>query len=403
MGASGASIDGDTAAWLVSDEAAELLAAAGETEDPVRRGKLLRRHVGPAKAAAASLQIDLRRRATAKFGPAAANMFFTTRGLEQATDAATAAYKASRFPAGKPAADLCCGVGGDAAALAVVRLLLAVDRDPTMATFAAANARAAGQSLTAVCTDVESVRLDRIAAWHIDPDRRPTGRRTSQLVASDPGIETLSRLLAAQPNAAVKLAPAAEVSHDWSRNAEREWISRGGDCRQQIAWFGSLATRPGECAATVLNDQGIVLDQLVGVRRETTVAERLGDFLIEPDPAVLAAGLAGAMADVLGARALTPGGGYLTSDAPATRRLLTSYRVLDATSPRATSIAVAAAEHGVAVQAVKKRGLELQPERLLREIKRLAKSSPIDGQGVEGVVICLKWAGRPLAVLAIRA
>ena len=44
--------------------------------------------------------------------------FFTPVGWEQATDELIAAYKASRFPADGPVADLCCGIGGDLLVLA---------------------------------------------------------------------------------------------------------------------------------------------------------------------------------------------------------------------------------------------------------------------------------------------
>ena len=40
-------------------------------------------------------------------------MFFTSVGLEQATDFVTATYKAQRFSIGGRYVDLCCGLGGD--------------------------------------------------------------------------------------------------------------------------------------------------------------------------------------------------------------------------------------------------------------------------------------------------
>ena len=82
-------------------------------------------------------QVDLRRRATAKFTHAD-RMFFTRIGLEQATDEWVAAYKASRFTtqrAGSSStpgvfADLCCGIGGDLFALAQNATAIGIDRDP---------------------------------------------------------------------------------------------------------------------------------------------------------------------------------------------------------------------------------------------------------------------------------
>ena len=60
-------------------------------------------------------------------------MFFTRLGLEQATDAWVARYKATRFPAGQLLADLCCGIGGDLMALSERGPTRGVDRDPVAA------------------------------------------------------------------------------------------------------------------------------------------------------------------------------------------------------------------------------------------------------------------------------
>ncbi|MEO3923466.1 SAM-dependent methyltransferase, partial [Micromonosporaceae bacterium B7E4] len=66
--------------------------------DPLAAAAALRSAGVPAGLAAAALtQAELRRRATAKFGPEAAGMFFTRAGLEQATRAGVAARRAARL------------------------------------------------------------------------------------------------------------------------------------------------------------------------------------------------------------------------------------------------------------------------------------------------------------------
>ena len=80
----------DILALLRTPEGVNALAAADQvaTGDPLAAASALRsRGVGPELAAAALTQVDLRRRATSKFGPAAGRMFFTRAGLEQATRA----------------------------------------------------------------------------------------------------------------------------------------------------------------------------------------------------------------------------------------------------------------------------------------------------------------------------
>ncbi len=76
--------------------AALALAASMAGADPLAAASAMRaRGVPPELAATALTQVDLRRRAIGKFGPAAASMFFTRAGLEQATRAVVADRRAA--------------------------------------------------------------------------------------------------------------------------------------------------------------------------------------------------------------------------------------------------------------------------------------------------------------------
>lgn len=131
---------------------AEAEAAYDERAAIALATRLRRDH--PADLVAAALtQVALRRRARTKFGADADRMFFTRDGLEQATTAGVAAYRAGRIAAvlgaggGSPdqaaaarVADLCCGIGGDLLALARAGLAVTgFDRDPLTAEIARAN------------------------------------------------------------------------------------------------------------------------------------------------------------------------------------------------------------------------------------------------------------------------
>ena len=136
----------------------------------------LRRELSPERTHLVLEQVELRRRARAKFA-AAEKMFFTAVGFEQATDEFVARYKAGRFAAGGAVADLCCGIGGDLLALAARGPACGVDRDPVVTLLAAANVLAVvPQSVVSFsAADVETFDVRECAAWHIDPDRRPEG------------------------------------------------------------------------------------------------------------------------------------------------------------------------------------------------------------------------------------
>ena len=291
--------------WLTSAAAVPWLRRAADSPQSVLKLTAeLRKQLSPAQTHLVLEQVELRRRAQSKF-TAAAGMFFTPQGLEQATDETVAAYKAARFPSAAPVADLCCGIGGDLQALAARGPVIGVDRDPGVAVLAAANLRVveneapcpphpqplshkgrgedacaadsfAARSFPAtgipdsplspraansplsprgrgaggegapgaagvVVAEVADFEVRNFAAWHIDPDRRPHGRRTTRVELHDPGPGVIDHLRAACPAGAVKLAPAATLPDAWPREAELEWISRAGECRQLICWFGELA------------------------------------------------------------------------------------------------------------------------------------------------------------------
>lgn len=112
-----------------------------KTGDPLKLIDFARRKLTltPEQAGIAAEQIHLRKKAEAKFPKNAPKMLFTAVGLEQSTDQWIARYKAAKFPKNLPAADICCGIGGDLCALAMRGPALGVDLNPVTAAAAAHN------------------------------------------------------------------------------------------------------------------------------------------------------------------------------------------------------------------------------------------------------------------------
>ena len=152
--------------WLMTEEGSGLLAAAERLPtDPLTRLTSLRRFTTPERAAAVVEMLELRRRARHRF-PEAERLYFTSEGLEQATAAPIARYRAERFTEGVPVLDACCGIGGDAGALAHRAPVVAVDLNPAAALCAQANAAVFGgpHPVHALCADVTALDLSRLAA-----------------------------------------------------------------------------------------------------------------------------------------------------------------------------------------------------------------------------------------------
>jgi predicted RNA methylase len=394
--------------WLTGDEAEvmlnELAASALPLHTAVGR---LRRHLSPERTHLVAELVELRRRAAAKFSNAE-RMFFTRTTLEQATDENIARYKAFRIcqrtgsinaRCTSPIADLCCGIGGDLLSLAEQGTVIAVDRNPIVAHLASANMRAVVPSSDVQfhTIDVADMNLDDVDAWHIDPDRRANSRRITSLEFCQPDAAAMERLLRRVQHAVIKLAPATKVPDAWNEDCELEWISRGGECRQQLAWHGNLAESPGQHRATILTAaRGLAARTLVGTPNDSTpIAPRLSQYIFDVDSAVLAARLKGTLAAMHNLQALDTGPTYLTGDTPIADAALTCFQVDDILPLRPQSVAKYLRGRHVGQLEIKKRGVDVVPEKLRRELK-------LRGDNAATLIIA-KVAGRPTAISAHRS
>jgi len=357
--------------WLVSSDARPWLDMITASERSlVALSQSLRKEIGVTRTHLVVALVELRRRAKTKFSQAQ-RMFFTRQLLEQATDEAIAEYKASRFPADQDIADLCCGIGGDLLGLAGRGGVTAVDRDPVAAVLAEANCEAAGKThVQFVVADVSQHRVDSYAAWHLDPDRRAAGRRTTKVEYQDPDPDAVENLRKLNPNAAVKLAPATKVPAGWAEESELEWIGSRRECRQQVAWFGDLSRNSGQRSATVVS---------VGAKPPCTVrgdpaveppvASELGRYVFEPHAVVLAAGLGGVLANQHDLWVPSPRIAYLTGDHVIASPALSCFEVTEVMPFDVKTVRASVRERGIGNIEVKQRGLRISPEEVVSKIR----------------------------------
>ena len=294
-------------------------------------------------------------------------MFFTRVHLEQATDIWIARYKASRLMAGDwPAADYCCGIGGDLVALAERGQARGFDLSPVACLLAEENVQGGAR---VHCGDVTKLAPDGGGSWHFDPDRRATGRRVTDFAAYEPGLNLAMEWLHFNSRGVVKLAPATVVPDGWAADAELEWITRDRECRQQVAWLAPLAECAGRRRATVVARDGRAVSFVGDCAAPCESAEAPCDFVFDPDPSLLAADLLGAFAASRGLRTLGGGGAYLTGDVASINALALRLAVRDCLPLRAATLAKYFAERSVGVLEIKKRGVAVDPETLRRQLK----------------------------------
>lgn len=383
------------------ERAIELVRSIAEP-DPVRRAARARKSLSPESAQAALAQAELRSRAVAKFGAAAESMYFTPDGLEQASRTEVARHRAGRFAAAGLASvlDLCCGIGADALAFAAAGLAVtAVERDAVTAQFAAANlanlanpANLADPARLARADAAVEPRVARAAVvvsraedadWRaaesvfIDPARRTDRGRTFDPAAYSPAFDFVVGLLGEVRFAAAKLGPG--IGHELAPDGvEAEWVSFGGGVKEAVLWSAGFAAPGVTRRATVLPAGA----QLTDADPESTAIGPVspGDLLYEPDGAVIRAGLVRQVAALLpGGRRIDEHLAYLAADgvgaaadaagnAAVSTPLARGFRVLDVLPFSVKRLRAELRRREVGVVEIKKRGVDVDPAALRREL-----------------------------------
>ncbi|WTX00542.1 class I SAM-dependent methyltransferase [Streptomycetaceae bacterium NBC_01309] len=358
-------------ARLLSAEGRGLLAELAEYRpaDELAWATRLRRAHEPELVAAALTQARLRQRGRAKFGDDAARMFFTPDGVEQSTRAEVAAHRAARIAAAgvTRAADLCCGIGGDALALARAGVrVVAVDMDPLTCAVAEANAEALGltEMVEVRCGDVTRVELDGYDAAFLDPARRTARGRVFDPEAYSPPLSFLDELAARVPSGAAKVAPG--IPHEVvPEGMTAEWVSYGGDVKEAVLWWGGLADGSGRLRATLLPGGATLA---AGVARQAPDGPVAG-FLYEPDGAVIRAHLVAEVAEEVGGTLVDPTIAYITSDKLVATPFATAYELTDVLPFNLKKLKALVRERGIGSLTVKKRGSAVEPEEVRKRVK----------------------------------
>jgi SAM-dependent methyltransferase len=366
----------------------------------------------PALVAAALTQARLRSQAGGKFGPFAPDLLYTAEGLEQATRLPVAARHARRFvDAGVAAvADLGCGIGADALAMAGLGLRVeAIESDPVTAAVATVNLRLAAGDATVRHGDATEFPAGFGAvtgAW-ADPARRSGGRRVADPEKWSPPLSWALGLPTAGAPAGVravgvKVAPG--IDHDlvpFDAGWQAEWTSVDGDVVEAVLWHGAAADSLVRRAADVLVTDPDSPDAVAEVARVTDAdappaeevgAGEVGDVLYEPDGAVIRAGLVTAVAAAVGGRLIDPSIAFVTADTPApTTPLARAYEVEAVLPWGLKRLRGYLSARGVGHVVVKRRGSPIEPDELRRALR-------LSGEATATVVLT-RALGRRVAVV----
>lgn len=346
-------------AELLTAQGQELLGVLSERsvtpDEEFRLAAELRSRYPAGLVAAALAQVELREAGRAKFSRAS-EMLFTREGLEQASSELTAAHTARRFAGRTRIADLCCGIGGNLAALAgTAGQVVAVEADLTALALARWNVavQRAAAAVAPICADVRDLALGGgrggLDGLFIDPARRSGGRRL-RTGDSHPPLDWCLRLASLIPAVGIKAAPGLardRVPPGW----EAEFIAVGRGLKEALLWSPALAST--QRRATILPG-GATLVSRSGP--PVPVCEP-GGYLLDPNPAVTRAGLVAELARDVGAWQIDPMIAFLSADKAVRTPFARTLRVLDSFPWRERQAGRRLRELGIGVADIRRRGL----------------------------------------------
>ncbi|WP_372511316.1 THUMP-like domain-containing protein [Mycobacterium parmense] len=307
----------------------------------------------------------LRRRAADKLGglgPRVAQWLYTDEALQQATAAPVAVHRARRLASvGTAVHDATCSIGTELAALGDAGVCaLGSDIDPVRLAMARHNLGASA----ALCRADALRPVTRGTAVLADPARRQGGRRRFDIGAYRPGLRELM-VTYRDRDFVVKCAPG--IDFDEVRRlgfeGEIEVTSLRGSVREACLWSAGLAAPGVRRRASVL-DRG---EQLTDTEPDDCGVRPAGRWIVDPDGAVVRAGLVRHYGARHGLWQLDPDIAYLSGDRlpPGVR----GFEVLEqlAFDERRLRLALAALDCGALEVLI--RGVRVDPDALRRRLR----------------------------------
>ncbi|NKQ35581.1 MAG: class I SAM-dependent methyltransferase [Chloroflexi bacterium] len=329
----------------------------------------LRQELPPAQAQAVLETVLLRQKAAVKFSRAE-RMFFTRAALEQASSELVSGYRAKRFQqAGcRQVADLGCGIGGDALALAAVAEVTGVEWDPLRLAMAQENVRVYGHGERFHPLQADLAALTPFAADGVffDPGRRDEqGRRFYSVHQYQPPLALVDRWREVAAYTAVKVSPGIHYD-EIPPDAEIEFISLRGEVKEGVLWYDGFRAGAARQATLLPGSHTLTSDDLPG---EDTAVTPPKAYLYEPDGAVIRAHLVQALARQLDATLLDPEIAYLTSDTVQETPFARCFRLEDVLPFQLKRLRRYLQERNVGHVTIKKRGSPLDPDKLRQQLR----------------------------------
>jgi hypothetical protein len=300
----------DDVAYLTSDEgsAASAVVAALPLTDRISEIAALRTQFGDRTPVLVETVL-LRRRAAAKLSelPGTGDWLFTDEALQQASAAPVALHRSTRL-SGNVIHDVTCSIGTELAALrGSAARVVGSDVDPVRLAMARHNLGATVDLCRADA--LHPVTRDTVVL--ADPARRSGGRRRFNPRDYQPALDQLFDVYIGR-NLVVKSAPGIDFDAvtRLGFDGEIEVTSYRGSVREACLWSAGLA-EPGVRRRASILDRG---DQVTDAEPDDCPVRPAGRWIVDPDGAVVRAGLVRHYAARHGLWQLDPNIAYLSGD-----------------------------------------------------------------------------------------
>ncbi len=302
----------------------------------------------------------LRRKAAAKFADPS-DWLFTDEALQQATAGPVAEHRARRL-AGRTVHDATCSVGTELAALRNrAAFVVGSDIDPVRLAMARNNLELGGASVPLCRADaLRPVTADAVVV--VDPARRSGSRRRFDPRAYLPPLDQLLDVLRAR-DYVVKCAPGADfaVLRQLGFAGEVEVTSLAGSVRESCLWSQGLTGVRRR--ATILD----TAEQLTDAEPDDCGVAPVGRWIVDPDGAVVRAGLVRHYGARHGLWQLDPDIAYLSGD-----RLpegVRGFEVLEQLAFSERHLRQALSARDVGALEILVRGVDLDPDALRSRLR----------------------------------
>ncbi|MBK9746200.1 MAG: SAM-dependent methyltransferase [Chloroflexi bacterium] len=387
--------------WLASPEGERVLARlAGENlsdDHTLRLITSLRRDLSGERAGAALELARLRVKAVDKFGADASKMYFTRDALEQASDPLVRRWRSRvwiKSDTPYPMLDLCCSIGSDTAALAAADFsVIGYEIDPVRVEMARLNLAALGLVARIEESDITTLVPENYAMAFFDPARRDEhGNRIYNVEKYTPPLSIIDRFTLGPW--AVKLSPGLqrEQVQPWlARGASLHFVSVHGDLKEATLSYWGLDGLDHSDWAWLITEDADLHWVITGDMPPVSISEPHA-WLIEPDPALIRAGLVADAALKFNGTQLDESIAYFTTDTKPESPWVRAWRILDWMPFNGKKLKAYLRERNVGTVTVKKRGTAVTPDTLIPQLKLKGSESRTlvltRYQGQQIVIIC---------------